>query len=101
MSSDDTGTRLLASARRAFTGQCPASLRALSLQCDGTHIRMRAVFSSEASDGDHEQLSCVASEVIADFPAPFTIDLELVTLDAPATPEHLRHVIPLTNQATA
>jgi hypothetical protein len=81
------------SAQRALWGNVPSSLRSVSVEERGTTIHFRAVFSPEATEEDRELLSVAATEVIADFPAPFMLEEEFLEIAPPAEPEHLRYLI--------
>ncbi|MFT3786534.1 MAG: hypothetical protein QM770_10255 [Tepidisphaeraceae bacterium] len=81
------------SARRALLGQVPSSLRAVSLEMRDTVIHFRAVFEPGTSEADREFLSVAATEIVADFTAPVTIQEEYIELAPPAEPLHLRHLV--------
>ena len=90
---DQLGVDLRLSAQRALCGQVPASLRAVSLEIRSTTIYFRAVFEPGASDADRELLSVAATEVVADFSAPTTIEEEFLYVPPPAKPSHLRYLV--------
>jgi hypothetical protein len=46
-------------------------------------IMMHCIFDGEISDDDRELLSVSATEIIADFPSPYTISFECFRLDSP------------------
>ena len=81
------------SAQRALWGNVPFSLRAVSVEERGTTIHFRAVFSPGATEDDRELLSVAASEIIADFPAPFMIEEEFMEIAPPGEPAHLQYLI--------
>ena len=75
--------RLRLSAQRALLGAIPASLRAVTIGWKRTEIMMHCIFDGEISDDDRELLNIAATEIIADFSAPYTISFECFRLDAP------------------
>ena len=80
---------LLISAQRALLGAVPSTLRAVSLGVEGQTIVFRAVFEPGASEDDRELLSVAATEVLADFPAPWTIREEFIDLSAVDSSQNL------------
>ncbi|MEV5119840.1 MAG: hypothetical protein ACN6PQ_13635 [Stenotrophomonas indicatrix] len=67
---------LRASLRRALLGQTPAQLLQASIEADARRrlVRVCFEFEGEPSEEAWESCSCAATEVISDFPAPWTID---------------------------
>src|SRR5215204_5532189 len=90
---DQLGVDLRLSAQRALWGHVPSSLRAVSLEMRGTAILFRAVFEPGASEADRELLSVAATELIADFPAPTTIEEEFLDVALPEKPPRLRYLV--------
>lgn len=90
---DQLGVDLRLSAQRALWGHVPRSLRAVSLEMRGTTIAFRAVFEPGARDADRELLSVAATEVIADFAAPTTIEEEFLEVAPPNMPAHLQYLV--------
>ena len=80
---------LLLSAQGALLGAVPATLRAVSLDVEEQTIVFRAVFEPGASEDDRELVSVAATEVIADFPAPWMIREDFVELPLAERPTHL------------
>ena len=80
---DKIGVDLRLSAQRALWGHVPQSLRAVSLEMRDTTIFFRAVSEPGATDAERELLSCAATEVIADFSAPTTIEEEFLDVAPP------------------
>jgi hypothetical protein len=80
---DDHGVALRLSSQRALLGNVPASLRCASVEYRGTEIACRFVFDGEPEEEERGLLSCAATEIIADYPEPYTI-----------SEEHLRHSEP-------
>ena len=76
-------TRLLLSLQRALLGAVPPALRQVSCGWSGTEITLRFVFHGPISDADRETAQIVGSEVIADFPDPWTITEDIIRLDQP------------------
>lgn len=73
--------KLKLSSQRALLGCVTAGLRAVSVEADGNKIRWRCVFGSDIAKGSQwEILSEAAAEVIADFPAPYTIEEEYLVV---------------------
>jgi hypothetical protein len=56
-------------------------------------IVFRAVFEPGASGADRELLSVAATEVIADFSAPMTVEEDFLDLAPPEKPPHLRCLV--------
>ena len=75
--------KLLLSVQRALLGAVPAALRAVTCGWDGTTIKLHFVFDGEITSDDFEVAQVVATEVIADFTAPWTIDEQIVRIDHP------------------
>ena len=61
------------SIQRALLGAVTDKLVAVTCGFVGTEIRINAYFDSEPSEQDVEEVRCAGTEVIADFPAPYTI----------------------------
>lgn len=92
-SSDPAGISLRLSAQRALWGNVPASLRAVSVEYRAFTIHCRFVFDTTVADQDRELLSDAATEIIADFPAPYMIDVEFLVLPPPQQMVHLQHLV--------
>ena len=66
---------LLSSLQRALLGQIPSKLRQASAEVGtGQTVCIRFEYDGEPSDDDREFCSVAATEVIADFPAPWELD---------------------------
>ena len=63
----------MVSIQRALLGAITGELVAITCGLAGTEIRIYAYFIAEPSEQDIEGIRCVGTEVIADFPAPYTI----------------------------
>ncbi len=77
---------LLLSIQRALLGAVSANLRAVSGEWTDTRIKLRFLYDGEVGAGDVDSAQVVGSEVIADFPSPWTIEEEILRLDFPADP---------------
>lgn len=89
-------------AQRALWGQVPPSLRAVSMEIDRNRstIYVRCIFDGEPSEYDRELLSVAATEVIADYSEPFTIEDEYIDITCPNPMSHLRLLIYLRHEVT-
>ena len=84
---------LLLSLQRALLGEVPASLRQASIEADPVLQIVRLRFEyAELDDEGQEGCSCAATEVIADFPAPWTLDEQHVVVAVPAALAPLANV---------
>jgi hypothetical protein len=81
--------QILLSVQRALLGEVPPALRGVTVGWHDTTVQLRCYFDGPVSEEDRESMSCVASEVIADFSAPWTIDEEVIRKDAPEPMESL------------
>ena len=79
----DIRAKLLLSVQRALLGAVSPRLRAVTCGWEGFEITLRFVFDGEVADPDLEDAGVVASEVAADFPAPWTVDEDIARLDYP------------------
>jgi len=79
------------SAQRALLGQVTPSLRSVSMCWDeaNTVIRVRYIFDGAPSDSVKDAALCEGTQIIADFPSPWTIDEEFVNTPYPEKMEHL------------
>ena len=84
MDDPETRTKILLSIQRALLGAVSAALREVSCGWQGKQINLRFVYDGEISKSDIEAAHIVGSEVIADFPADWDIEEDIVRLDAPA-----------------
>lgn len=78
---DDTSLTLKLSVQRALVGAVTENLAALTAGLAGSEIRLIATFFTGPSDDDREYVECAATEVIADFPSPYTIATEYRSLE--------------------
>ena len=75
---------VLLSVQRALLGNVPASLRAVACGWTERAITLRSIFDGRVSAELADAMRAVGSEVIADFPAPTTIDEQILRIDWPA-----------------
>lgn len=75
---------LLLSIQGALLFAVPPTLRAVTCGWHGTEVQLRFLFDGPISEDDEESARIVGSEVVAAFPAPWTIDDEIKRLDYPA-----------------
>ena len=62
------------SAQRALLGEVAPNLRALTAGLEGPKILVWAYYDPPATDLEIERVSCIAAEIIADFPEPYYIE---------------------------
>ena len=82
--------RPLLSAQRALLGQVAASLRAVTCEWRDTHVQVQFIFDGEISDEDRDDVHAIGAEIIADFPAPWTISEDLLRETIPPTRDRWR-----------
>ena len=90
---NDLDVRIRLSAQRALLDQVPVSLRAVSIDIDGKRIYFRCIFDGEPTEYDKELLSVAATEIIADFCEPYTIEEHYLSIEAPDEMEYLKYVV--------
>jgi hypothetical protein len=81
------------SAQRALWGHVPHSLVAFSVDVESQVIRARSIFDETVTESDKELLSVAGTEIIADFPAPFTIEEEFLVVPQGQDMQHLSTLI--------
>ena len=84
MTAADIRLNLLIFRQRALLFAVPPTLRAVTCGWQGTEVKLRFLFDGPISEDDEESARIVGSEVVAGFPAPWTIDDEIERLDHPA-----------------
>lgn len=62
------------SLQRALLGEITDNLVAVTSSLNGTHIKIVAYFKGNLSEEDIERVQDIGTEVIADFPEPYTIE---------------------------
>ncbi len=75
--------KILLSVQRALLGAVPHNLRAVTCDWEGTEIKLRFVFDGEIDEENYETAGIVGAEVVADFPAPWTVSEDIIRLDYP------------------
>jgi hypothetical protein len=83
MTDTDIRIQLLLSVQRALLDAVPATLRAVTCGWAGTEITLQFLFDGSISEDDEESMRMAGTEVIADFPAPWTMAEEIVRFDYP------------------
>jgi hypothetical protein len=81
------------SAQRALLGAVPTSLRAFSVEVAGMIIRTRSIFDGTETPDHRDLLSGASAEIIADFPAAFTIEDDFLSFPTGTAMHHLSNVI--------
>ena len=94
MSEISSNSMLLLSLQRALLGEVHASLRQASIEADPAlqMIRLRFEYDGEPSATAQESYSFAATEVIADFPAPWQLDEQHLTVPASDPLSPLSHI---------
>lgn len=91
------------SLQRALLGEVHAQLRAASIQADPFRklIRLRFEYDGDPSAEAHECGSVAATEVVADFPEPWSIEVEYVARPVPSRCQPLEHLVCLRHEGGA
>ena len=94
MSEISSNSMLLLSLQRALLGEVHGSLRQASIEADPAlqMIRLRFEYDGEPSATAQESYSFAATEVIADFPAPWQLDEQHLTVPASDPLSPLSHI---------
>lgn len=93
MASEVTRERVLLSLQRALLGEVFERLIAVCVDWHDHHITIYAYVDGDPTDDELESLSCVETEVIADFSKHVTIEHEVQRLDSPRRPpDHTAYV---------
>ena len=61
-----------------------AALRSVTCRWEGTEIKLRFLFDGQISEADEESARIAGTEVVADFPSPWTLVEEIERCDYPA-----------------
>lgn len=72
------------SLQRALLGEIPPALRACIFSIYNLNIDIRFYFDGAISEKDEESISCVESEVLADYDPEYVISARCIRLDTPA-----------------
>lgn len=85
---------LLLSLQRALWGEVHPQLRQASIEADPEQkiVRLRFEYDGEPSEQVQESGSCAATEVIADFPSPWQLDEQHVSVAHPGKLSPLAHI---------
>jgi hypothetical protein len=85
---------LLVSLQRGLLGEVRPQLRQASIEADEVAqlIRIRFEYDGAPEADAQEGCACAASEVIADFPAPWQLHEEHVSVPCPQRLSRLRHL---------
>jgi hypothetical protein len=70
--------------QRAMLGEVFPALRALSVHWDTKSIHISAFVDGEPQSTDIESISCIETEMMADFLDSFQIDTAIIRCDAPS-----------------
>ncbi len=86
--------RLLLSLQRALLGAVHPQLRAASIEVEASAqvVRVRFEYEGAPAAAALESCSVAASEVLADFPAPWRLEEEHLAVPVPAQLSPLAHV---------
>lgn len=76
---------ILLSVQRALLGSVTSNLRGVAVDWNKTDIRIVFYLHGPISDDDREEMSCVDTEVAADFIDIAPVDFVLEQLDMPKT----------------
>lgn len=71
------------SIQKALLGEVSPHLRAVVLSVARKQIDVRFYFDGVISEEDEESVSCIETEILADFEPDFTICAEAIRLDCP------------------
>ncbi|WP_418646899.1 hypothetical protein ACNQFN_15125 [Thauera butanivorans] len=71
------------SIQRALLGEVSPHLRAVVLSVDCKKIDVHFYFDGDVSEEDEESVSCIETEILADFEPDFSICAEVIRLDYP------------------
>jgi hypothetical protein len=80
----DIRPRILLSVQRALLGEVFPAVRGVTVGWDHSTIRIVCYIDGPVEPMDQERLSCVESEVIADFSEDYEVRLDTVRCDEPA-----------------
>lgn len=94
MSDVCSASALLLSMQRSLLGEVHPELLQASIEAEQTvqTVRLRFEYDGTPSDAARESCSCAATEVIADFPAPWQLDEQHVEVNASTALQPSAHV---------
>ena len=75
------------SALRAFLGLVRPTMRLIKVKMEGIKIIVTVVMTEEPSEQVREDISIAATEIIADFPSPNTIEERILISTSPLPKE--------------
>ncbi|RYX80828.1 hypothetical protein EON83_26900 [bacterium] len=93
MIDNELKVRVRLAAQVALWRQVPPILRAVSVDVDEQKVYFRCICDGVPSESEQELLSCAASELIADFSAPYTIEEEYLQVEFPNPMSHLKFLV--------
>lgn len=79
----DLRTRVLLSIQRALLGEIFPALRAITVEWDTRIVSIHAFVDGSLAETDAESLSCISTEVTADFAPDMEVECVLHRVDAP------------------
>jgi hypothetical protein len=83
MNSDDVRPQLLLSVQRALLGEVFPSLRGVAVGWDSYRLHVVCYIDGAIADTDLERLQEVETEIAADFPADYEVQLDTIRCDTP------------------
>lgn len=85
---------LLLSTQRALLTHVTQALRSVSVEADAIRkiVFVRFIFEREPSESDRDAASCAGTEIIADYPATWTIEEEFIVCPTHISMEHRKLV---------
>jgi len=75
--------QLLLSVQRALLEAVPPALRSVTCGWEGTEIKIQFLFDGEISEDDAESARMAGTQIIANFPSPWTLVEEIERCDYP------------------
>ena len=82
MQTNQMRSHVILSVERALLGEVSPTLRGVTVGWEGHSIKLLCYYDGSISEEDRESMSCVQTEVMADFP-DLQIELEVVRYDPP------------------
>jgi hypothetical protein len=77
--------KILLSVQRALLGSVTSNLRGVAIDWNDSEIRIVCYYHGQISNDDREEMSCVHTEVVADFIDIVPVDFALEQVDMPKT----------------
>ncbi len=69
------------SIQRAMLGEVTSELRVAAFSVSGLSLDVRFYYDGEISEKDIESVSCVETEILADYPPEHTVTASYIRLD--------------------